>query len=294
MTSSALRMSLPQPPIEVVAACAADRPVVAEVAEDRVVAVARHEHVRRRARPVAGVGAAAGHHPPLDRRQVQQELRVRSRRLDRAGVAAVGEPTAAPLRAVHVEQDRAARVVLVVQPELAETRHERLRREPRIEVGAEQQQVARVVRARPVRADQAVRHACGAEMLHVGGLERLAAADRVVTRAAVQEVVVPAAEDHVVGVVGVIQRHVDEEVSSLRVRAEVVRRDVELLLVRARDVDRRRLHHARRIDELVEHIALARLRVRIDRAEARRSRTAAPTAACRPRTRRTCSRCCGS
>ena len=110
------------------------------------------------------------------------------------------------------------RVELVVEGELAEPRLERLRRVPRIVVVAEEEQVAAVVRPRPVGADEAVLAAgrlvqrASVKCCTYEVVERLAAADRVVAGAAVQEVVVPAAEDDVVGVVGVEERSVDVEV----------------------------------------------------------------------------------
>ncbi len=182
------------------------------------------------------------------------------RRAGGAGVAARRERGATPRRPGGGEDDRAPRVVLVVEIELAEPRGERLRSEPRVEVGAEAQQVPRVPRSRPVGADQPVLET-GREVLDVRVGERLGTRDRVVARSAVHEVVVPAAEHHVVGVVRVVGRHVDLEVTGLVVRAEVVRRDVELLLQGARDVDRRRLDLTRRVDELAQDVAVDHLRV---------------------------------
>ena len=156
--------------VQVVAPGSAEHPVVAQVAEQEVGAVVVRWRVRRRARAVAREGAAAEDDPAvrIRRRRVEEELAGRRLRARQAGaVAVVRVGRAAPLRAVGVEQDGAARVVLVVEVELAEARLERLVREPRVGVVAEAQQVARVVRPGPVRVDEAVRDPARAEVLDV-------------------------------------------------------------------------------------------------------------------------------
>ena len=130
---------------------------------------------------------------------------------------------------------------------------------PRVRVGAEVEHVARVerpvqsVRIRPF----AQLTCCSARrvpsrvVLDVG--RRGSASPPAIASspdAAVQEVVVPAAEDHVVGVVGVVERR-SISMPGVAFGAEVVRRQVDRLLERAADVDRRRLDLTRRVDELV-------------------------------------------
>ena len=74
------------------------------------------------------------------------------------------------------------------------------------------------------------------------------------------EVIVQTAEQDVVGVVRVV---VDLVAQAERIGRLVVRREVELLLQESGHVDRRGLHLAGRVDELAEHVALARARVGI-------------------------------
>ena len=86
-----------------------------------------------------------------------------------------------------------------------------------------------------------VAEARAGEMLHVRIVERLVAADPVITSATMQEVVavvlalcvervVPAAEDDIVGVVRVVEWQVHLEVALDNIRSEIVRRKVELFL----------------------------------------------------------------
>jgi len=178
--------------VEVVAARAADHPVVAEVAEHHVVAVARHLGEGER-RAIVREGHRAVDQLPFRRELVQEVLGARRR----AGL---------PHRAVGVEQDHAPRVVLVVQVELAEPAGHVVVHVPRVRVRAEVQDVARVPGPRPVRAHQADHRAARPVLLDVGLRQGLPARHRVVARAAVQEVVAQAAEDHVVRGVGVEQR----------------------------------------------------------------------------------------
>src|SRR5207244_5747981 len=138
---------------------------------------------------------------------------------------------ALPHGAVRVEEDGAAGVVLVVEQELAEAAGVVVVRVPRVRIGAEVEDVARVPRTRPVGAyepDRAVdlllaRGAVCVELdVRLG--QGLAATDRVVAGGAVEPVeagpralagersgrvereVVPAADDEVVLVVRVVQR----------------------------------------------------------------------------------------
>src|SRR5439155_13175585 len=120
--------------------------------------------------------------------------RRRAARVD-AGVAAVREGVALPHGAVRVEEDGAAWVVLVVEQELAEAAGVVVVRVPRVRIGAEVEDVARVPRTRPVGAyepDRAVdlllaRGAVGVELdVRLG--QGLAAADRVVAGGAVEPV----------------------------------------------------------------------------------------------------------
>ena len=71
-----------------------------------------------------------------------------------------------------------------------------------------------------------------------------------------EEVVVPAAEDHVVGVVGVEERRVDLEVPDAAVGPRLYGVRSTVFFSAPRDVDRRLLHLAGRVDELVQDVAL--------------------------------------
>ena len=171
-----------------------------------------------------------------------------------------------PRRPVGVEQDRPARVVLVVEEELAQPHRVVVVRVPRVGVGAEVQHVAGVVGVQPVDHVEAGAGGAGVEVRVVRREQRLGAGDRVVAGATVDEVVVPAAEDDVVGVVGVVGRLVDDLVRhrvGVLVGPEVVDRQVHGLGQDAVLVDRRGLDLSRRVDELVEHVALAGAGVRV-------------------------------
>src|SRR5204862_422667 len=120
---------------------------------------------------------------------------------------------ALPDAAVRVEQDRAARVVLVVEQELSTTGA--VSDVPSVRVRTEVEDVARVVRVEEVGLDEADRavhlllalRGGVAVHLDVRRDEGLVAADRVVAGAAGDQVVLPAAEDDVgahAGVNGVV------------------------------------------------------------------------------------------
>ena len=238
----------PAAPQRVVAG-AADQPVVLEVAEDDVVAVGERGRELQ-----AGGAVGRQQHAAVD--PLATGLVARS----------VEEPVVAGGRlrrgAVGVERDGATRVELVVERELAATA--RLLRVPRVGVVTVRQGVARVPGVLPVALVDADQGARGAVPLGDGADSGLAAGHRVVAGAAVQEVVAPAAEDDVVGVVRLEQR----VVATGRVRLEVVRREVDSLVQRVGDVDRRRLDLAGRVDELVEHVAVAVAGVGVGRQQA--------------------------
>jgi len=256
-----------------VLAGAADHPVVALAAEDGVGAVGPTILVHQ-AGAVGRVGDAAVERRTLAGVEVQEPHQAAERAVVDAQVGLVGRP-------VRVEQDRAPRVVLVVEGELAEPGHDRAVVVPGVVVHPEVQQVTGVERTRPVAAVRVRLQGAvgGRPHLGVGVPDRLAAGDRVVARAAVQEVArhaaqqagrvrvvlveaaddrrvvlhdsAEAAEDDVVGVVGVEQRLV----AAGGARGQVVRGEVDGLLQVALDVDDRGLDVARGGDPLVEVVA---------------------------------------
>ena len=247
---------------DVVPTRAADQPVAAEVAEEDIVAIGGAEGGGE-ARAVRRGLDASEHEPAVrgavGRVEVEEVL---PRRRSRAGLP--------DLERERVEHDRAARIELVVQEELTQARRVVVVRVPRVRVRPEVQDVARVERTRPVGPHEAVRAvdllvADRVVRLHVGHEQGLITADRVVADGAVDEVIVQTAEQDVVGVVRVV---VDLVAQAERIGRLVVRREVELLLQESGHVDRRGLHLAGRVDELAEHVALARARVGIGLAQA--------------------------
>ena len=165
---------------------------------------------------------------------VEEELAADRPRRDRDAGVAVGRvrQAADPDRAVRVEQDRAARVVLVVERELA--RAARAVEVPAVDVvGVPAQHVARVDRMAVVGAHQADHGAGRVVPGRVRVDERLGAGHRVVARAAVQRVVAEPAEDDVV----IAARRAEQRILE---RIDVERGQVDRLLQLARDVDRRR------------------------------------------------------
>ncbi len=243
----------------------AHEPVIAEVAEDRVRAVGPAVR-QRRARAVRVVRHAAVQGRAFVRVQVEEPL-----------VAGAGLVHTA----VPVEKDRAPRVVLVVERELTQTVGDRAVVVPGVGVLAEVQQVARVERTAPVGAVGVRQAAARAPVvdLRVRVPDRLTAGDRVVARAAVQEVAghapqeaggvrvvlgeatdrgrvvldlsAEATEDHVIRGVRVEQRLVGPG----GIRRDVERREVHGLLQVATHVDDRRLDVTRRRDPLVQEVS---------------------------------------
>ena len=216
----------------------ADQPVVAEVAEDDVVAVSRHGGAGE-AGAVGREAHAAADQRALDGRPVQEPVPAGARLQQLSGVA---------------EQDGAARVVLVIEGELPEPRGRVAVAVPGVVVGAEGQRVAGVVGPGPVAAGDADQRPPGPVALTEARGGGLSAREGVVAGAAVQEVAAEAAEDHVVGVVGVVQRVDDGRPG--RVWGVVEGRQVDGLGQRPAHVDRGGLDLARCVDGLGQHVAV--------------------------------------
>ena len=245
--------------VQVVAPGATDQPVVAQIAKNAITAIVTH---RSRGDGVVAVrrNLHRGAQHTFGLIEIQQELILRSG----------GRPR---------DHDLAQRVVLVVQRHLACTGA----MVGMLAVGVhrvERQDVAIVVGPQPAGNGQVVHHhdtigqwehgvgrqACCRERQGLG------ARDGVVTRAAVQPVAAEATVDDVVvqmqglranaaGPVGLGARDAVLVGRAIPVHFGAERRDVDRLLQRATHVDGRRLHIARRVDELVEHIAVGALEV---------------------------------
>ena len=197
-----------------VAAGAADHPVVAEIAEDDVVAVGGHRRIRSPDDPVS-VERAFG------LVEVERPLEARPGLRQRPG---------------RRQQDLAQRVVRVVQRELRRGR-----------VVAEH--VARIDRMRVVASDRPADP--GAGLVVVGDVRerrRLGARDRVFAGAAVEGVVAQSAVDDVIGVERA--RHQGCRRGIARIHA--VRRQIDRVLERPVDVGDRYVAAARILDERVD------------------------------------------
>ena len=249
------------PAVKIIAAGAAHEPIVAQVAENAVAAVVVGRPIRGGVLPRHLRQVAAWNRHALVRVEVEQEV-VRRARCRRAG-----------------HHDLAQRVVLVVKRELARARAVVRVLAIRID-RVEGEHVAGVERPQPARDHQVVdeRDAIDRGAGNIAACRRhrqsLGTGDRVIPRAAVQPVAAQAAEDDVVVDVERLHAHAAGAVGlgagnsvfvgrpvPIDVGAE--RRDVHRLLQRATEVDRRRLHVPRGVDELVQHVAVRVLQVQV-------------------------------